>query len=129
MPSLASVFKVDLPIRSEQAKAKQCAQGLFSPSFPQVQSMMRAFDSRELKARKLCKPLDDYSSTHDLKDHNQVYIRLSLEYSVWAIEGCIAAAGLTMEEITDIIVVATTGLASPSLVARIDDQTKPKRLY
>ena len=124
MPSLAAISKIDFPFRVEQGKVKQFAQKLFAPSFPQVERMMSAFDNTEIKIRNLCKPLDYYASTHSFQEQNEEYIRISLEYSVKAIEVCIAAAGIKKEEITDIIFISTTGLATPSLDALIINTMK-----
>ncbi|NQW29157.1 MAG: type III polyketide synthase [Ignavibacteria bacterium] len=119
MPFLTAISKIDFPFRVEQGKVKLCAQELFAPSFPQVERMMSAFDNTEIKTRNFCKPLDYYSSVHSFQEQNEEYIRLSLEYSVIAIEKCIIAAEIRKEDITDIIFLSTTGLATPSLDALI----------
>lgn len=124
MPSLAAVSKVDFPFRVEQDKVKKCALELFAPSFPQVERMMSAFDNTEIKIRNFCKPLEYYSSVHSFQQQNDEYIRISLEYSVKAIEECIAVAQINKEDITDIIFISTTGLATPSLDALIINKMK-----
>jgi alkylresorcinol/alkylpyrone synthase len=119
MPSIAAVSKIEFPFKADQQEVKQLAHDLFAPSFPQVERMMSAFDNTLIKTRNLCKPLSYYSNTHTFQEQNADYIRISLEYSVIAIEACLAAAKLRKEEITDIIVLSTTGLATPSLDALI----------
>jgi alkylresorcinol/alkylpyrone synthase len=69
--------------------------------------------------RNFCKPLDYYAGLHNFQEQNEEYIRISLEYSVKAIEECISSAHIQKEEITDIIFVSTTGLSTPSLDALI----------
>jgi len=124
MPSLAAVSKIDFPFRVGQQEVKQCAKDLFSPSFPQVERMMSAFDNTEIKTRNFCKPLEYYSTVHSFQDQNAEYIRISLEYSVKAIEECISSAQIKKEEITDIIFISTTGLSTPSLDALIVNEMK-----
>lgn len=119
MPSLSAISKIDFPFRTDQQEVKQYAKNLFAPSFPQVERMLSAFDNTEIKTRNFCKPLEYYSSVHSFQEQNAEYIRLSLEYSVKAIEACIASAKINKEEITDIIFISTTGLATPSLDALI----------
>ncbi len=119
MPSLAAISKVDFPFKVDQQEVKQWAKNLFSPSFPQVERMLSAFDNTEIKTRNLCKPIDYYSSSHTFQDHNAEYIHIALEYSVKAIEDCISSAQINKDDITDLIFVSTTGLATPSLDALI----------
>lgn len=119
MPSLAAISKIDFPYKVEQQMVKEGARNLFAPSYPQVERMMSAFDNTEIKTRNLCKPLDYYTALHSFEDQNAEYIRLSLEYSIQAIEECIITAGINKDEITDLIFVSTTGLSTPSLDALI----------
>ena len=119
MPSLASISKINFPYRVEQQVVKEGARNLFAPSFPQVERMLSAFDNTEINTRNLCKPLDYYTGIHSFQDQNDEYIRLSLEYSIQAVEECIASAQINKDEITDLIFISTTGLSTPSLDALI----------
>lgn len=119
MPSLAAISKIDFPNKVEQQIVKEGAKKLFAPSYPQVERMMSAFDNTEIKTRNMCKPLEYYTSLHSFEDQNAEYIRISLEYSIQAIEECIASAQISKNEITDLIFVSTTGLSTPSLDALI----------
>lgn len=119
MPSLAAISKIDFPYKVEQKKIKEGAGTLFAPSFPQIERMMSVFDNTEIKTRNMCKPLDYYTTRHSFKEQNDEYIRLSLEYSIQAVEESIASAQINKDEITDFIFVSTTGLSTPSLDALI----------
>jgi alkylresorcinol/alkylpyrone synthase len=119
MPYLAAISTIDFPHKVAQQEVKKCAQTIFEPSFPQVQRMMSAFDNTEIITRNFCKPLDYYSSTHSFQQQNDEYIRITLQYSVQAIEECLLKAGLKKDSITDVIFLSTTGLATPSLDALI----------
>jgi len=119
MPLLAAISKIDFPFKVDQQEIKQYAKDFFAPSFPQVERMLSAFDNTEIKTRNLCKPLDYYSSLHSFEEQNKVFIQLALDYSVKAVEECLALAQIKKEEITDLIFVSSTGLATPSLDALI----------
>jgi len=119
MTALAAISKIDFPYKVEQQKVKEGARKLFAPSYPQVERMMGVFDNTEIKTRNMCKPLDYYTTMHSFEDQNAEYIRLSLEYSVKAIEECISSAKINKDEITDLIFVSTTGLSTPSMDALI----------
>lgn len=119
MPSLAAVSKIDFPYKTSQQAIKDFAKNVFASSFPNIVRMLPVFDNTEIVTRNLCKPLDYYLQTHTFEEQNREFIRLALEYSVQAIEECIKSAGISENEITDIIFVSTTGLATPSLDALI----------
>jgi alkylresorcinol/alkylpyrone synthase len=127
MPSLAAVTKIDFPHKVDQQEVKQCAKNLFETSFPQVERMLGAFDNTEIKTRNFCKPLHYYSALHTFQEQNTEYIRISLEYAIKAIEECVSSARIIKEEITDIIFISTTGLATPSLDALIINKMKLNR--
>ncbi|MCX6237116.1 MAG: type III polyketide synthase [Bacteroidia bacterium] len=124
MPSIVAVSKIDFPFKVDQQEVKQGARVLFAPSFPQIDKILSAFDNTEIKTRNFCKPLNYYSTLHSFGEQNAEYIRISLEYSVKAIEECISSAQINKEEITDIIFISTTGLSTPSLDALIINEMK-----
>ncbi len=119
MPTLAAVTKVEFPYKVDQQEVKQYAQALFAPSFPQVERLMSVFDNTEIKTRNFCKSLQYYSELHSFQEQNAEYIKIALEYSIKAIEECISNAEINKTDITDIIFISTTGLATPSLDALI----------
>lgn len=119
MSSLAAISKINFPCKVDQQEVKEFARGLFVKSFPEIEKMLSAFDNTEIKTRNLCKPLDYYTQSHTFQEQNLEYIQLSLEYSIQAIEECLFSAKIRKEDITDIVFVSTTGLATPSMDALI----------
>ncbi len=119
MPSLAAVSKIDFPFKVDQQEVKRRAKDLFITTYPQVERMMSVFDNTEILTRNFCQPLEYYNSLHSFEDQNAEYIRVSLDYSVKAVEECIASAQINKDDITDIIFISTTGLSTPSLDALI----------
>jgi len=124
MPSLAAISTIDFPFKVDQQEVKQYANTLFAPSYPQVERMLSAFDNTEIITRNFCKPLEYYAELHTFEEQNLEYIRISLEYSIKALEECISSAHIAKEEITDIIFISTTGLATPSLDALIINEMR-----
>lgn len=86
--------------------------------------MLPVFDHTEIVTRNLCKPLDYYVQRHTFEEQNHEFIQLALDYSVQAIEACVSAAGISTDQITDLVVISTTGLATPSLDALIINQMR-----
>lgn len=119
MPSLAAVSTIDFPYKTSQETIKDFASDVFASSFPDVSRMLSVFDNTEIITRNLCKPLDYYMQKHTFEEQNLEYIRLALEYSVLAIKDCLSKTDISQNEVTDILFVSTTGLATPSLDALI----------
>lgn len=119
MPSLAAVSKIDFPYKTSQQTVKDFAEGVFASSFPDIRRLLPVFDNTEIATRNLCKPLDYYLQTHTFEEQNHEFIQLALEYSIKVIEACVSAAGIDKDDITDLLFVSTTGLATPSLDALI----------
>jgi len=124
MPFLSAVSKIDFPDKISQSKVKEYAGSFFAHSFPQVERMLPAFDNTEIKTRNFCKPLNYYETISGFEESNKEFVRCALEYSAKAIEECILSANINKNEITDIIFVSSTGLATPSLDALIINQLR-----
>jgi alkylresorcinol/alkylpyrone synthase len=119
MPSIAAVSKIELRHKIQQQEVKEQAQIMFSKDFPQTNRLIFAFDNTEIKTRNFCKPLSFYTSNTTFEQRNLEYINTALEYSVQAIEDVVKKAGISKNDITDILFVSTTGLATPSIDALI----------
>ena len=119
MPSIAAVATIDLPNKTTQQEVKEQAHRMFSQNFPQTDRLIFAFDNTEIKTRNFCKPIPYYTGHTTFEQRNNDYIATALEYSVQAIEECLEKAGLNKEDITDILFVSTSGLATPSMDALI----------
>src|SRR6202012_1480715 len=101
MPFIASVSKIDLPYKIAQQEAKEQARAMFAENFPQVDRLIHAFDNTEIITRNFCEPLSYYSVDNTFEKRNDEYLQMSLEWSVKAIEDCVAKAKINKEEITD----------------------------
>src|ERR1700733_12975929 len=115
MPFIASASTIDFPFKITQQQAKAQALEMFSANFPEAERLIFAFDNTEINHRNLCKPLDYYRNANSFEERNNDYISTALSWSVQAIKDCVEKAGITKDEITDLIFISTTGLAAPSL--------------
>jgi len=119
MPSIAAVAKIELPHKIAQQEVKEQAQIMFSKDFPQTNRLIFAFDNTEIITRNFCKPLSYYTSITTFEQRNLEYISTALEYSVAAVEEAVKKAGIDKMDITDVLFVSTSGLATPSMDAQI----------
>ena len=124
MPFIASVSKIDLPHRIAQQETKEQARAMFAENFPQVDRLIHAFDNTEIVTRNFCEPLSYYAISNTFEERNDEYLQVALKWSVKAIEDCIVKANIDKQDITDILFVSTTGLATPSMDALIINQMR-----
>src|ERR1700744_898399 len=115
MPYITAVSKIDLPCKIDQREVKEQARISFTSRSPHMERLIDVFDHTEINTRNLCKPLAYYIEDSSFEQRNDQYIETALQWSVEAIEACIAKANITKEDITDILFVSTTGLATPSM--------------
>jgi alkylresorcinol/alkylpyrone synthase len=119
MPFISAISKIDLPDRVDQMAVKEQAREMFSVDFPQVDRLIQAFDNTGIKTRNFAKPVSYYAESTTFKQRNDEYIRLSVQYAIEAVTDVIAKAGIEKGDITDVLFVSTTGLATPSIDALI----------
>jgi alkylresorcinol/alkylpyrone synthase len=119
MPFISAVSKIDLPFKIKQADVKAQARAMFAENFPQVDRLIHAFDNTEIITRNLCKPLSYYTGSNTFEQRNNDYISIALAYAVQAIEDVVKKAAINKDDITDLLFVSTTGLATPSIDALI----------
>ncbi len=124
MPVLAAVSSIDFPYKTSQQTIKEFAREMFSGTLPEVDRILSVFDHTEIKTRNFCKPPDYYFDNHSFEERNREYIRIALDYSVEAVERSLSMAQVGKEEVTDIIFVSTTGLATPSMDALIANKMR-----
>ncbi|TSD67457.1 type III polyketide synthase [Inquilinus sp. KBS0705] len=122
MPFITAVSKIDLPDKTIQQEVREQARDMFATDFPQVDRLIQAFDNTGIITRNFVKPLSYYAQTTTFKQRNDEYIKLALQYSVESVQAAITKAGIDKSDITDIIFVSTTGLATPSMDALIINQ-------
>ncbi|MDB5141193.1 MAG: hypothetical protein JWR12_3109 [Mucilaginibacter sp.] len=124
MPFISAISKIDFPYKTEQQEVKKQALEMFSANFPEANRLIFAFDNTEIVFRNFCQPLSYYNKPNTFEERNDEYIRTTLGYSVLAIEECVKKAGIDKNDITDILFVSTTGLATPSMDALIINKLK-----
>ncbi len=119
MPFISAVSTIDFPDKVPQHQVRQAVLDLFSEHFPQAERLSVAFENTGIQTRNFCKPLSFYRQPTSFGERNQEYVAIALDYSVQAVADVLKKAGVTLEEVTDLVVVSTTGLATPGLDALI----------
>lgn len=74
--------------------------------------------------RNMCMPVEYFMSNKTFKQKNELFIEMSLKYSILAIEQSLEKAGINKKEITDLIFITSTGISTPSIDALIINKMK-----
>lgn len=79
----------------------------------------RVHGNAGVEFRHLARPLQDYPGLTDVRAVNEVWIEVASELGEQAVKGALAAAGIAPGEVDLIISTTITGVAVPSIEARI----------
>jgi alkylresorcinol/alkylpyrone synthase len=119
MPKIVSVETEIPPYKITQSEAAEFARNLFSESFRDIDRLLPIFENGEIESRYFVSDLDWFSKHHSFQEKNDLFIRYAVEMGSRAIEKCMKNNGINYEEIDAIFTICTTGLATPSIEARI----------
>jgi alkylresorcinol/alkylpyrone synthase len=103
----------------EQQEAKARAREAFGGKKALFDRLSGVFDNAGIARRHIVAPQDWYMSAHGWHDRNAVYLEAAEGMFIEAASAAIEKAGLTPREIDGVVTVSTTGIATPSLEARV----------
>jgi alkylresorcinol/alkylpyrone synthase len=102
-----------------QREVRRFAHDIYGEAFNDIDRLVTVFDNADIECRHFCVPLDWFASSKSFKEKNDLYIQNAIGLSAESIAACLAAAGLTHADIDYLIFVSTTGIATPSIDARL----------
>ena len=106
------------PFVLKQDEAKEIGRRAFKrPAL--FNRLSSVFDNADIATRHLVAPLDWYEQSHGWAERNRVYLAAAESLFEEAAVAAIAKAGLEPADIDGVITVSTTGIATPSLEARV----------
>ena len=107
------------PHRIGQDEAKAVGRELFSGRKALYDRLSGVFDNAGIDGRNLVAPIEWYAGDHGWQSRNDLYLRASEALFEEAATAAIQRAGLTPGDIDGVVAVSTTGIATPSLEARV----------
>jgi alkylresorcinol/alkylpyrone synthase len=124
MPKIISVSEAVPPYIHKQEEIMQFAREHFSASFKDFERLLQAFKNGQIEKRHFVKEIDWYQEHRSLEEKNDTYIHASVQLGIKAIEDCLKSneflqKEIPYEQIEAIFFISTTGLATPSIEARI----------
>jgi len=127
VPRLLSAVTAAPPHVLRQDEVLPAAVSHFGPQNASFQRLMTVYANAAIETRRSCMPLDWYGRNHSFAERNALYqqhaVALLEEAAVKATE----AAGLTLDEIDGLVVVSSSGIATPSLDALLMERMHLRR--
>ncbi|MGS0683919.1 type III polyketide synthase [Nakamurella sp. GG22] len=119
MTCLAAVHAVLPPYRYPQDKITEAVAEQVLRDGTNHEVVRRIHTNTRVGSRYLALPLEQYAQLESFTDANNAFIEAAVELAVQAVDGALDAAGIAADEVDVIFSTTVTGLAVPSLEARI----------
>lgn len=107
------------PHRLTQAETRDAARALFAGRMRDFDRLAPVFTNAGISARQSCVPLDWYRESHGWRDRTALYLDNAVTLLQHAARTALARANLSPAAIDAIVCVSSTGVATPSLDARL----------
>lgn len=112
-------------LAQEDVVAQACR--MFPARASEIERLLPAFRNAGIQTRYSCVPLDWYLEPVGWRERNRLYLENAEAILQDAAERCLERAGLTPREIDSMVLVSTSGLATPSLDARLMERLPFRR--
>ncbi|MFE8702167.1 type III polyketide synthase [Cytobacillus sp. FJAT-54145] len=124
MPSIVSVAEAIPPHTIDQHTVMDFSRELFSESFKDIERLLGAFHNGQIKKRSFVKGIEWFKTDKSFEEKNNAYIESAVELGAIAIEKCLhnqefLLRNIDYTEIDAIFMISSTGIATPSIEARI----------
>jgi alkylresorcinol/alkylpyrone synthase len=104
----------------DQTVARDLSAQYFSAYLPHIERMASVFDHAAIEQRHFVVPPAWFANTErSLQERNDLYLSEAVALSEQAVQRALVAAGVTAQQVDNLIVVSSTGIATPSLDARL----------
>lgn len=102
-----------------QADAKELARNLFGRRTSHFSKLAPVFDNAGIARRHIVRPREWYEREHGWRARNEVYLEAAEALYEESAGNALAAAGVKPDAVDVLVTVSTTGIATPSLEARV----------
>ena len=118
-PSIAAVHGVLPPHAYPQAQLTEAFLDVCLPSAERRAAARRLHASAQVQTRHLALPIEDYAGLSGFTAANDAFLSVAVDLGTEAVLRALAEAGLTAAEVDLVVSTTVTGVAVPSLDARI----------
>ena len=115
LPRIANIATAVPPYLLRQSDIATAMEGLFGPLVGDFDRYLSIFENAAIDTRHSSVPLDWYLNSHSFPERNAIYVETSLTLLEKLARDILNQAGLAPTEIAGLMVVSSTGIATPSL--------------
>ncbi|WP_335869657.1 type III polyketide synthase [Bacillus sp. 2205SS5-2] len=120
MPKIINVETALPPYKITQAKAASFAKNMFADSFKNIDRLLSIFENSDIQSRYFVQEIDWFQQKHSFEEKNNLFIEKAVELGKKSVEAIIDITdGLSYDNIDAIFTICTSGLATPTIEARI----------
>lgn len=123
MPSIVSVSTAIPPYAIPSNETEEVVKELFKDSFPDLHRLLAIFNNGQIEKRHFVVPKEWFQDDHTFAEKNNIYIEEATRLGSEAIQSClhneIFTHGINEETIDAIVFVSSSGIATPTIDARI----------
>ncbi|MDB5599946.1 MAG: type polyketide synthase [Xanthobacteraceae bacterium] len=103
----------------DQQQAEQRAREMFAPAFARFPQLAEVFTNAGIARRHSVRPIEWFDAPRDWTERTKAYLDGAAELFTRASRAALDRAGLKPEDIDTVVTVSSTGIATPSLEARV----------
>lgn len=126
-PAIASVGRALPPHRYEQHELVAALGAFWDGKHHNVERLARLHEAVQVGGRNLALPLEGYLALTDFGKANDAFLRVGLELGEQAVRRALDGAGLAPEDVDALFFTTVTGLATPTIDARLVDRLGLRR--
>ena len=116
---LLSIATAVPPFRIAQPVAKAAARAVFTHRAALFDRLAGTFDNANIDQRAMVAPIEWYQAPRGWQDRAELYVEATEALFTETATKAVADAGLTFADIDGVVFVSTTGIATPSIDARV----------
>lgn len=119
VPVLLGLATAVPPYQVRQGDVRELVYALFREQYRGVERLMPVFDNTLIASRYFSQPLSWFEEQRTFVESTAAYIEMSVQLLHEASEQAIRQAGVERDDIALVVVASTTGIATPSLDAKL----------
>jgi alkylresorcinol/alkylpyrone synthase len=102
-----------------QSDARRFAERLFADAARLDRRLFDVFENADIEKRHVCVPLDWFATDHNFAEKNDLYVEHATRLGAEVARRTLSQAGLSPADVDHLVFVSSTGVATPSIDARL----------
>lgn len=124
MVYILSASHVKLPFLLSQDDIMDFSRKIFGNSYSNIERLLTAFKNGQVENRYFSNKLEWFNEDHTFAERNEIYIEQAVQFGIEAVKKCLTNSSFLIREIAAneidaIFYISSTGLATPTIEARI----------